>query len=143
MFLISFIDYHRLLDIAPWAYGIGLLSLVAVKLVGTKVMGGNAGSTSAAASTSSHPSGSNSSSSSPSPATSGASPAATSPGPTSAKPSLMVGVPMVLVLKQPDLGTALTYFPVLVAGLFLGGIRLKQVAILMLAIRRRRSAAPG
>jgi rod shape determining protein RodA len=36
------------------------------------------------------------------------------------------------VLKQPDLGTALTYFPVLVAGLFLGGIRIKQVAILVL-----------
>ena len=29
------IDYHRLVDIAPWAYGIGLLLLVAVKLVGT------------------------------------------------------------------------------------------------------------
>ena len=40
MFLISLIDYHRLVDIAPWAYGIGLLSLVAVRLVGTRVMGG-------------------------------------------------------------------------------------------------------
>ena len=28
MFLISRIDYHRLVEIAPWAYGIGLLSLV-------------------------------------------------------------------------------------------------------------------
>ena len=44
----------------------------------------------------------------------------------------LVGVPMVLVLKQPDLGTALTYLPVLVVGLFLGGIRWKQAAIMML-----------
>jgi rod shape determining protein RodA len=46
----------------------------------------------------------------------------------------MVGVPMLLVLKQPDLGTALTYLPVLFAGLFLGGIRVKQVAILLLGV---------
>jgi rod shape determining protein RodA len=39
MFLISLIDYHTLIDIAPWAYGISLVSLVAVKLVGTKVLG--------------------------------------------------------------------------------------------------------
>src|SRR3984885_13111431 len=39
MFLISLIDYHRLIDIAPWAYGIGVVSLVAVKLVGQKVLG--------------------------------------------------------------------------------------------------------
>jgi len=39
MFLISLIDYHRLLDIVPYAYGISLISLVAVKLVGTKVLG--------------------------------------------------------------------------------------------------------
>ena len=39
MFLFSKIDYHRLLDWAPWAYGIGLVALVAVKLVGTKVLG--------------------------------------------------------------------------------------------------------
>ena len=39
MFLMTQIDYHWLLDIAPWAYGTGLLSLVAVRLVGTKVLG--------------------------------------------------------------------------------------------------------
>ena len=38
----------------------------------------------------------------------------------------MVGVPMLLVLKQPDLGTALTYSPILLAGLFLGGINWRQ-----------------
>ena len=35
----------------------------------------------------------------------------------------MVGIPMLLVLKQPDLGTALTYLPVLIMALFLGGLR--------------------
>ena len=57
MFLISLIDYRRLVGIAPWAYGIGLLSLVAVKLVGTRVMGAPAGSTSAEASISNRRSG--------------------------------------------------------------------------------------
>jgi rod shape determining protein RodA len=42
----------------------------------------------------------------------------------------LVGLPMVLVLIQPDLGTALIYTPILVAGLFLGGINLKQSLIL-------------
>jgi len=45
----------------------------------------------------------------------------------------MIGVPMLLVLKQPDLGTSLTYIPILVAGLFLGGINWKQASILILA----------
>jgi len=133
MFLISVIDYHRLVDIAPWAYGVGLLSLVAVRLVGTKVMGGqrwiNLGGVHFQ--------------------------------PSEwvklvlivsvaryfwglagrelswvdiAKAFVLVCVPMGFVLIQPDLGTALTYFPVLVAGLFLGGIRPKQVAILVLGV---------
>jgi rod shape determining protein RodA len=40
---------------------------------------------------------------------------------------------MLLVLKQPDLGTALTYIPILVAGLFLGGINVKQSLVLVTA----------
>jgi rod shape determining protein RodA len=42
----------------------------------------------------------------------------------------MVGAPMVLVLIQPDLGTSLTYIPILIAGLFLGGINVRQALIL-------------
>lgn len=49
------------------------------------------------------------------------------------KATLLVGVPMGLVLKQPDLGTSLTYVPVLMMGLFLGGIKFKQAAIILLA----------
>ena len=39
MFLISLVDYHSLIDIVPWAVGVSIASLIAVKLVGTKVLG--------------------------------------------------------------------------------------------------------
>jgi rod shape determining protein RodA len=49
------------------------------------------------------------------------------------KAGAIVGFPMLMVLAQPDLGTALTYLPVAVMGLFLGGLRLKQaVAVLLI-----------
>jgi rod shape determining protein RodA len=44
----------------------------------------------------------------------------------------LVGIPMLMVLAQPDLGTGLTYLPIAVMGLFLGGVRLKQMAVVML-----------
>jgi rod shape determining protein RodA len=119
-------------DIAPWAYGIGVLALLAVLAVGQKVMGArrwiNMGG-----GVHFQPSewvklilvlivaryfwG-----------LAGRSLSWMDVG----KAFALVGIPMALVLKQPDLGTALTYFPVLVAGLFLGGIRIKQVGILLL-----------
>ncbi len=43
----------------------------------------------------------------------------------------MVGVPMLMVLVQPDLGTALTYIPIAIIGLFLGGMRWKQAATIL------------
>ena len=50
------------------------------------------------------------------------------------KAGLIVGFPMLMVLAQPDLGTSLTYLPIAIMGLFLGGLRLKQaVAVLLLA----------
>lgn len=39
----------------------------------------------------------------------------------------LVGVPWLLVMKQPDLGTSLTYLPVLGVGAFLAGLRWKYV----------------
>jgi rod shape determining protein RodA len=45
-----------------------------------------------------------------------------------------VAVPMLLVLKQPDMGTALTYTPVLLVGLFLGNIDWRKGGILVLVI---------
>jgi rod shape determining protein RodA len=134
MFAISLIDYHTLLDAAPWAYGISIVCLVAVKLVGQKVLGArrwiNLGG-----GVHFQPSewvklvliltvarfiwnlGAKGLS-----------------WPDVGKVFALVGVPMALVLVQPDLGTALTYFPILVLGLFLGGIRFKQVVLLVLGI---------
>jgi rod shape determining protein RodA len=132
MFLMSMIDYHRLLDIVPWAYGISIVSLVAVKIVGQKVLGArrwiNLGGGAHFQ---------------PSEWVKlvlvvavaryfwnlgGRELSWTDIG----KAFALVCIPMGLVLIQPDLGTALTYFPVLVCGLFLGGIRFKQAAILVL-----------
>lgn len=48
------------------------------------------------------------------------------------KAGALVGVPMLLVLAQPDLGTALTYLPVAIVGLFLGGLRWKHAVIALL-----------
>jgi rod shape determining protein RodA len=50
------------------------------------------------------------------------------------KAGMVVGVPMLMVLAQPDMGTALTYLPIAIMGLFLGGLRLKQaLAVVLLA----------
>jgi rod shape determining protein RodA len=48
------------------------------------------------------------------------------------KAGMVVGIPMLMVLAQPDMGTALTYLPIAVIGLFLGGLRLKQALIVLL-----------
>src|SRR6201981_3979326 len=48
------------------------------------------------------------------------------------KAGAIVGVPMLMVLAQPDLGTALTYLPVAIMGLFLGGLRWKQALIVLM-----------
>src|SRR5205814_7734161 len=48
------------------------------------------------------------------------------------KAGAIVGVPMLMVLVQPDLGTALTYMPIALMGLFLGGVRAKQALIVLL-----------
>jgi rod shape determining protein RodA len=46
----------------------------------------------------------------------------------------LVGFPMALVMKQPDLGTSLTYLPVLAVGLFLGGMRWKYLATIAVLV---------
>jgi rod shape determining protein RodA len=131
MFIFAKIDYHRVLDWAPWAYGFGLLALAAVlSPLGHKALGGRRWIK--------------------------LGPMLVQPseyvklvlilivaryfanlGGRSVtwkelfKAFALVGVPMLLVLKQPDLGTTLTYTPILIAGMFLGGINLRQSLILM------------
>ena len=48
------------------------------------------------------------------------------------KAGMLVGAPMLLVLAQPDLGTALTYVPIAIMGLFMGGLKLKHAVALLL-----------
>jgi rod shape determining protein RodA len=50
------------------------------------------------------------------------------------KVAALVGLPMLLVMKQPDLGTSLTYLPVLIGGVFLAGSRWKYIAVIALAV---------
>ena len=48
----------------------------------------------------------------------------------------LVGLPLVIVMAQPDLGTSLTYLPILLIGIFLAGLEWKYVigAVLILAL---------
>jgi rod shape determining protein RodA len=48
------------------------------------------------------------------------------------KAGLLVGVPMLMVLAQPDLGTSLTYLPIAIMGIYLGGLRPKHAMIVLL-----------
>src|SRR6185369_9156059 len=49
------------------------------------------------------------------------------------KAGLLVGVPLALILKQPDLGTAMVLVPLLVVGAFLGGLQWQHAAVFSLA----------
>src|SRR6201996_4067184 len=133
MFILSVIDYHVLLEYVPWAYGFCLVALIAVLVVGTKVLGARRWIK--------LPGGIHFQPSEWVKLVLIIAVARYFVGLTGReltwkdifKAMAMVGVPMLLVLKQPDLGTALTYSPVLIVGLFLGGIDWKKGAILVLA----------
>ena len=133
MFVFAKIDYHRVLDWTPWAYGFGLVSLAAIFTpLGHNALGGRRWIK--------------------------LGPMTFQPSELVKlvlmmmvaryfsnlggrnltwkdiwKAFALVGIPMILVLKQPDLGTTLTYTPILVAGLFLGGINWRQSLILLTA----------
>lgn len=46
----------------------------------------------------------------------------------------LVGLPCVLVVLQPDLGTALTYLSIFVAGVLIGGLQWKHAIVLLLLV---------
>jgi len=49
------------------------------------------------------------------------------------KPLILSFIPIILILKQPDLGTTLTFFPVLFAMLFVAGASIKYLSILLIS----------
>ncbi len=132
MFLISLINYQALLDRVHWIYGAGVLALVAVLFIGQRYLGARRwvrlpGGLHfqpsewvkliliiAVAKYLSEMRG------------------RSVTWPDIFKLGLIVGVPMYLVHKQPDLGTTLTYVPILVMGLFLGGLKLRHGIVLLL-----------
>ncbi len=131
MFVVSMVDYHKLIELAPWAYGVSIASLLAVLVAGQKVLGARRWIRL---------------------------PGGIHFQPSEwvklvlivtmarflwglvgreldwreiGKGFALVGVPMLLVLKQPDLGTSLTYVPILLIGLFLGGITWRRAALIL------------
>jgi rod shape determining protein RodA len=134
MFLVSLLNYQALLEQVHWMYVVALTSLIAVLLFGQKYLGARRWIK--------MPGG-----------------AHFQPSewvklililavakyfadlqqrelswPDFLKAAAIVGFPMLLVLKQPDLGTALTYMPVALMALFLGGLRWKQALIVLVVI---------
>lgn len=128
-FVLSQIDYHLILAHAPWIYLIGVLLLVAVLLAGPQVAGTHrwlriGGFTlqvselvklviilAVAAMFAKRRN------------------KAVTWGEL-VKLGLLAGVPGVLVALEPDLGTALTYLPIVAAGAFLAGVRRRQIMAL-------------
>jgi rod shape determining protein RodA len=133
MFVLSFVNYQALVENAHWMYAAGILSLIAVFAVGTRYLGAKRWIR--------LPGGQH-----------------LQPSewmklvlilvvarfvvtlsqreltwPDIFKGGMLVGVPFLLVLKQPDLGTSLTYLPILLMGMFLAGMRFKQAVIIILA----------
>jgi rod shape determining protein RodA len=129
--LISRLDYHLVLEQVPWLYGLTVIALVVLLIVGPRIAGAKRWLTlgsmtfqvsefaklviilTVAAYF------------------------ADRPGKFVTwkdilKVGALVGLPAVLVAAEPDLGTALTFFPIAAAGLFLAGIRARQVAVLAL-----------
>ncbi len=133
MFVLSLINYHALLDYVPWMYLAAIAALVSVLIFGKKYLGARRWIL--------LPGGGHFQPSewvklililAMAKYFSDARGAEQEGRPADiAKAGLLVGVPMLLVLKQPDLGTALTYVPVAIMGLFLGGLKLKHAVLLL------------
>jgi rod shape determining protein RodA len=131
MFLVSLINYHVLLDWVPWLYGFSLFSLISVLLFGKRYLGARRWIdfklfhfqpsewvklililTMARYFAEYREN--------------------DLPFKELVKAGLVVMFPMLLVLKQPDLGTSLTYIPIALMALLLGGMRWKHGLVLLL-----------
>jgi rod shape determining protein RodA len=130
MFLVSLINYQALLELVPWMYGLSLVSLISVMIFGKRYLGAKRWIdfrvfhfqpsewvklvlilTMAKYFAEYRES--------------------DLPFRELVKAGLVVLFPMLLVLKQPDLGTALTYIPIALMALVLGGMRPKHGIVLL------------
>ena len=132
MFLVSLVNYQTLLEQVHWMYGLSIISLLAVMIFGRRYLGAKRWI---------------------------AMPGGWHLQPSEwvklvliltmakyfaeyhdrelpfrelLKAGAIVAIPMLMVLKQPDLGTALTYLPIAVMALFLGGMKMKHVLVMVL-----------
>jgi len=132
MFMMSFVNYQLLLENSHWLYIASFLSLVAVALLGKRYLGAKRWVQLPGGqhfqpsewvklvlilSMAKYFSEENDHNASLSDVVKG---------------GLIAAVPMLLVLRQPDLGTALTYVPIAIMGLFLGGIQFRHAAVIIL-----------
>lgn len=133
--IVSRIDYHVILEQVPWLYGLSILALVVLLIKGHSVAGVRRWLSLGgvltfqvsetvklviivliAALLAEHR-------------------GKYVAGKDLAKLGVLVGIPALLVALEPDLGTALTFFPIAAAGVFLAGIRPRHiVAISLLGI---------
>ena len=132
MFIVSLVNYQAILDQVHWMYGAAVLSLLAVMIFGTKYLGAKrwikmpGGGhfqpsewvklililTMAKYFAEYHE--------------------REMPFREVVKAGMIVAIPMLMVLKQPDLGTSLTYLPIAVMALFLGGLKIRHALVMLL-----------
>lgn len=129
--VVSRFDYHRVLEQTPWLYGLSILALAALLVAGQSVggtrrwvrLGGFTFQVSemvklviilvvAAHFAERH--------------------GKSVTWRELVKLGILAGLPAVLVALEPDLGTALTFVPIVATGVFLAGIRMRQIAVLAL-----------
>src|ERR1700733_4247468 len=134
MFLVSLVNYQALLEQVHWMYVVALASLIAVLLFGQRYLGAKRWIK--------MPAGAHFQPSewvklililAVAKYFADLQPRALS-WPDFLKAGAIVIIPVLLVLKQPDLGTALTFLPVAIMGLFLGGLRWKQAVVILLVL---------
>ncbi len=129
--LASRVDYHAVLELTPWLYGLTIIALTVLLLVGPRIAGARrwfvlGGMTfqvseiaklviivAVAAYFADHA-------------------GRFVTWKDILKVGALVGVPAVLVAMEPDLGTALTFFPIAAAAMLVAGMRVRQVVVLAL-----------
>ena len=131
MFIVSRLDYHTLLDQAPLLYLIGIIALLFVLVIGHSRFGatplGQPRGRREFTSVGNNEAGYNHSAGT----ILQRSPHRSINSADLVKIAGITGLPVLLVLVQPDLGTAMVLVPAAIVGAFLAGIQWKHLAVLL------------